>query len=84
MLTALREAMHALDTEHEVHDLMMEGLDPVRDKFLDEPELVVLGAEEDPEIASLVNDIPEYGLGKDSSIEGEIASLSESLVETQI
>lgn len=35
--------------------------DVIKDKFMTDPDLVTLGAETDPEIEKLINNIPEYG-----------------------
>lgn len=50
----------------------------VKDLFLDDPETALIGAEEDPEIAQLVNTIPEYD-DHDEETEREIEKLTENL-----
>lgn len=52
------------------------GDESIKDAFLDDPEMQVIGAENDPEINKLIAMIPEYeGDGKDV----DLKSLEESL-----
>ena len=59
--------------------------DSVKSAFLDDIDVSVIGAESDPEIAQLVNSIPEYEENDaDVEMELEVKNLTENLVETQI
>jgi uncharacterized protein (DUF1778 family) len=51
----------------------------IKDAFLDDPDMAVMGAENDPEIAKLVDQIPEYE-GQDEVSDEEIERLEESFI----
>ena len=75
MLDVLKEQLRVDETT----DLVMESSndDNVRDMFLDDVDLAVLGAENDPEINSLIDKIPPYK-DNDKNVEKEIEAISES------
>lgn len=66
-------------------DLLMESVTEaskarIKDVFLDDPEAVVIGAENDPEIEKLLKKVPEYGEIDAGDIEA-LKKLEESLLE---
>lgn len=52
--------------------------DKLRDKFLDDPESEIAGAENDPKIQKLIDSLPEYD-GSDSAMENNITAALESI-----
>lgn len=56
--------------------------DNFKDAILNDLNFIVMGAEKDPEIRSLIESIPEYD-EDDEDVQNEIDSLTESLLETE-
>jgi hypothetical protein len=84
MLIGLKKAINEHRRAELFNDVLLENsADQIKSMFLDDPDVVTIGAENDPEIKSLVNDLPEYG-GEEEEIEDEIKSVSESLTETSL
>lgn len=75
MLDVLKEQLRVDETT----DLVMEASndDAVRDMFLDDVDVAVLGAENDPKINSLIEKIPPYE-AHDPSFADEVKSITES------
>lgn len=75
MLDALKEQMRVDETTN----LIMEASndDDIRDMFLHDENMVVLGAENDPEINSLIEKIPPYK-DYDPEFAKEVESITES------
>jgi hypothetical protein len=56
----------------------------IKDAFLDDPDMAVLGAENDPEIAKLVGDLPEFD-EQEECTEDDLDKIEESFIpETKI
>jgi hypothetical protein len=55
----------------------------IRNAILGDVRMDVLGAENDPEIKALVENVPEYD-DHDEDVEMEIASMTEALAETEL
>lgn len=51
----------------------------IQDAFLDDPDLAVIGAENDPEIAKLIDDIPEYD-DKENISDEDLEKMEESFI----
>lgn len=84
MLMGLKEDMRKLNEGDTVADLMIESMSNagIRDRFLDDPNTDLMGAEDDPEIADLIGSLPGFDKNEESLIQDEIKTLSEGLVET--
>lgn len=82
MLELLKKDLIMQEQTISATELMLESAanDDVRDAFLDDTELTLLGVENDPKIAKQVEDIPEsdeFGLSKDEM--KELENLEESV-----
>jgi hypothetical protein len=83
MLTGLKKLINEHREGNFPSDAILESASSVKDAFLDDPEVALIGAENDPEIAALINDIPGYDDGvDDAEMKKNVEALSESMTET--
>lgn len=81
MLDTLKEAIRRDSETLSDFELATENMemDDIRSAFLDDPETLVIGAEEDPEIKRIVDQIPE-DKSLDEPTESEIDKMVESFI----
>lgn len=83
MLESLKRTIH---DEHFVtameaaEEKVLNNDDDIKSAFLDDPEQLIDGAEDDPEIAKLVEKIPEDIEPEDEVTEKDIAKVTESYI----
>ena len=58
--------------------------DDIRDTMLDDPDALVIGAEEDPQIEKLVNSLPDTVIEDDEITEKDIARIAEEYIPESI
>ncbi len=83
----LNDLKRALGEEEQVSfetSAMLEAAMDIKDVFLDNPEMALLGAEEDPEVRKLVEDVPEYDDDNDKETKRDIEALTEALSATAV
>lgn len=83
MLVELKKAINEHRVGEFTTEVMLEKSASIKDVFLDDPDAVVIGAENDPEIAKLVKDIPAYEEDDDEEIKEEIKAMTEGLIGTE-
>lgn len=84
MLRALKESVFKAEMDNVLVEAVIEGTtDNIKDAFLEDPDAVVIGAENDPEIDKLVKDLPEYGEVGAKDIE-DLKKLEESLIPAEV
>lgn len=84
MLRALKESVFKAEMDNVLVEAVIEGTtDSIKDAFLEDPDAVVIGAENDPEIDKLVKDLPEYGEVGAKDIE-DLKKLEESLIPAEV
>lgn len=82
MLNNLKNAIKQEEMSNALLESMTSATDSdVKDLFLDDISVAVLGAENDPEIKNLAQSIPEYD-DHDEDVAAQVESLVESLIET--
>jgi hypothetical protein len=81
LLTELKKAILEHQEGNFPSEAILESTTSVKDAFLDDPEAALIGAENDPAIKDLINDIPGYESG-DEEAEKAIETLAESMTET--
>jgi hypothetical protein len=82
MLIDLKKAINEHREGNFPSEAILESTSSVKDAFLDDPEVALLGAENDPEIAALINDIPGYDDGvDDAEMKKNVEALTESTYE---
>lgn len=77
MLEGLKAAVYRDKSNDIVMEAAMDG--DVKDLFLDDMNMVVLGAENDPKIKKLIEQIPAYE-ETDRDFESKIDSITESVI----
>jgi hypothetical protein len=84
MLNSLKQEINRQNLENGLMESMTNaaGDESIKDVFLDDLDVAVLGAENDPKVKELVDSIPEYD--DEAEIQGKIDSLTESLALTEI
>lgn len=86
MLNELKEALRYDEERNFMMDALLENVnqagEDIRDAFLDDPDYVVIGAENDPEIKALIDIIPEYSESDDEDVKEKVSSLVESVAAT--
>jgi hypothetical protein len=83
MLNNLKRQIKQEEMSNVLLEAMTTGDQDIKDLFLDDVQLAVLGAENDPEVKELVQSIPEYD-DHDEDVIAQIESVAESLMETEI
>lgn len=83
MLGELKKAMEKEKTNDLILEAMVRNTNAVKNAFLDNFEMDIIGAENDPEIRSLITKIPEYD-DHDEEIVKSIDKLTESIFETEL
>lgn len=78
MLTELKKAMREQQQGSFVADAIMESNTSVKDLFLDEPDVALIGAENDPKIKGLIDRLPEYDEDGGDEIAEKVDALTES------
>jgi len=81
MLEGLKKDIAREKNSTFVFEAMTESMsdDDIKDAFLDDEEVLVLGAENDPEIAELADAIPEYD-EDNQDIDAELENLQENFI----
>lgn len=87
MIESIKREMTIGKIQDQVEDCLLESFvtQDIKDALLDSVEMDIegIGAENDSEINTLLDLIPEYE-EEDPTVEAELESLTESLIESQI
>ncbi len=85
MLDELKRSIVSQSEGTETESLMLEAAvsTDIKDAFLDNPQVIVQGSENDPEVRKLVEGVPGYDEESEESIKRDLKSLTESISETQ-
>jgi hypothetical protein len=78
MLNDLKKTLKKDSTSEFEPNVILESMNSVGDVFLDDPETDLIGAEDDPEIKSLIDKLPEYNGDASEDIAEHVQALSES------
>jgi len=83
MLTNLKREIQRQEMSEFLLESMSVNADDLKGSLLDDFAFAAIGAENDPDVKSLAEKIPEYD-DQDDEIMNQVESLAESLFETQI
>lgn len=85
MISGLKKELSRIKTENFLTEAAVDAAigtdDDIRDAILDDPETVLAGAEDDPEIEKLVEKIPEYD---EEVTDKDLEKLEESYIPESI
>jgi len=79
MFSDLKKSIHKYKEQESVNDSVLENSVDVKDIFLNDPDIAVIGAENDPEIKKLVSNIPEYDHDNED-IEEKVENVVENML----
>lgn len=79
MFNDLKKSIHKYKEQESVNDSVLENSVDVKDIFLNDPDIAVIGAENDPEIKKLVSNIPEYDYDNED-IEEKVENVVENML----
>jgi|HigsolmetaAR204D_1030405.scaffolds.fasta_scaffold00539_17 hypothetical protein len=79
MFNDLKKSIHKYKEQESVNDSVLENSVDVKDIFLNDPDIAVIGAENDPEIKKLVSNIPEYDHDNED-IEEKVENVVENML----
>jgi hypothetical protein len=83
MLSNLKRQIKQEKMSNVLLEAMTTGNQDIKDLFLDDVEVDIIGAENDPQVKELARSIPEYD-DSDEDVMAQIESVAESLMETEI